>query len=49
MTDTAPTRATAGARIAAGLAIAGVVMLLYPIRKGTHERIVEELAARRAP
>jgi len=31
----------------AGLVIAGLVMLLYPIRKGTHERIVEELAERR--
>lgn len=30
----------------AGLAVAGLVMLLYPIRKGTHEAIVAELAAR---
>lgn len=31
----------------AGLVVAGLVMLFYPIRKGTHEAIVEELAARR--
>jgi GPH family glycoside/pentoside/hexuronide:cation symporter len=33
----------------AGLALAGVIMFFYPIRKGTHERIVEELASRRSP
>lgn len=29
-----------------GLAVAGLVMVLYPIKRGDHERIVEELAAR---
>lgn len=31
----------------AGLAVAGLVMVWYPIRRGDHERIVKELAARR--
>jgi len=31
----------------AGLTVAGLVMLLYPIRRGDHERIVRELAVRR--
>jgi GPH family glycoside/pentoside/hexuronide:cation symporter len=30
-----------------GLVIAGLVMLFYPIRRGTHESIVEQLAERR--
>ncbi|ALJ15221.1 MFS transporter [Sphingopyxis macrogoltabida] len=32
----------------AGFIVAGIAMIFYPIRKGTHEAIVEELAARRA-
>ncbi|WP_411341257.1 MFS transporter [Sphingopyxis sp. J-6] len=32
----------------AGFIIAGIAMIFYPIRKGTHEAIVEELAARSA-
>ena len=32
---------------ATGLVISGLVMLLYPIRRGTHEAIVDQLAERR--
>jgi len=31
----------------AGLVMGGLAMLIYPLRKGGHERIVEQLAARR--
>ncbi|HEY1963028.1 MAG TPA: MFS transporter [Rhizomicrobium sp.] len=33
---------------AAGLVVAGITMLLYPMRKGSHDAIVDQLAARRA-
>lgn len=32
----------------AGFIVAGIAMIFYPIRKGTHETIVEEIAARRS-
>jgi GPH family glycoside/pentoside/hexuronide:cation symporter len=32
----------------AGLIVAGLTMLLYPMKKGSHESIIDQLAARKA-